>query len=61
MTVREQRECDNMIEGIMVDVYTSKLDKTKLEDLLKMIVESQDIKQSIEDFVEAEDIEYEQL
>lgn len=61
MTVQEQRKCDNMIEGIMVDVYTSRLEKTKLEDLFKMIVESQDIKESIEDFVEAEDIEYEQL
>jgi len=56
MTPQEQRECDLMIEAIKESLH---VDKGDLFDILSMIVDSQDIKQSLEDYVNENDIEWE--
>ncbi len=52
LTPKEQRECDEII-----DKLKSAADKVELFDILSMIVDSQDIKQSLVDFCDAKDIE----
>lgn len=61
MTSQDQRECDNKIGAIMSELHTGSLKLHNVGDLLSAIVDSQDIKQSIDDFVKAEDINIEDL
>ena len=61
MTAQQQRECDNKLDAIMSELHTGSLELHKVRDLLSAIVDSEDVKQSIDYFVEAEDIEWEDL
>ena len=54
LTPMEQRSCDEIIDTLKDSLN---VDKGDVFDILSMIVDSQDIKQSLIDFCDAKDIE----
>lgn len=56
LTEQEKIKCNKNIDIIQKALYSKFLPIGNVQDLLKMIVDTEDIKQSIEDFVNSEDL-----